>query len=89
MNFVFRCPALKILGVYPIVCLKLLLPQLIGNWKNLQGLILGKSIDIIEIIAQIGLRCKNFSWLRVHGVCIENMRHQPLSSAFQRLRNCI
>ncbi|ESR34179.1 hypothetical protein CICLE_v10007080mg, partial [Citrus x clementina] len=83
-----KCAALKTLGVYPIVCLKLLLviPQLIGNWKNLEGLILGKSIDIIEIIPQIGLRCKNFSWLLVHGVRIGKYEASAIVKYFSKIK---
>ncbi|ESR34181.1 hypothetical protein KPL70_026116 [Citrus sinensis] len=56
---------LKILGLYPILCLYKIsvIPGLEQYWRNLEGLILGMSNDMRAILTQICLNCKNFSWV--------------------------
>ncbi|KAA8548330.1 hypothetical protein F0562_000014 [Nyssa sinensis] len=63
-----ECPGLKILVLPPDLHnenLVFKLPNLVGNWKYLEQLELGSSINMPEILYQISIHCKNFVSLSV------------------------
>ncbi|KAL4618877.1 hypothetical protein ACB092_06G042200 [Castanea dentata] len=61
------CPALKALYFPPAIWdnSSFVLPKLIRNWKNLELLKLGNSINMVKILEGISLHCKNFCRLGI------------------------
>ncbi|ONI28721.1 hypothetical protein PRUPE_1G157400 [Prunus persica] len=46
--------------------------ELIGKWKRLEWLMLGSSYDLVKILSQISIHCKDFWGLRVSNADIFN-----------------